>query len=65
MCQGLFRAHGETYQIDASGDGGRKRAEDVHSWVQPFGQSLISTVRFVKFSNLVFKDSNNSTSRIA
>ena len=25
----------ETYQTDATGDGGRKRGQDVYSWAQP------------------------------
>jgi len=28
----------------------------ARSWVQPFGQSLVATARFVKFSNLILKD---------
>ena len=46
----------KTYETDATGNGGRKRVEDVHSWAQPLGQSLIATVRLVEFSNLILKD---------
>jgi hypothetical protein len=45
----------ETYQTDAPGDSSRKRAQDVHSWVQPLGQSLIATVSLVEFPDLVLK----------
>ena len=55
----------ETYQTDAPRDGGRKRGEDIDSWAQPLCQSLIATMRFVKFSNLIFKDSNDSSSGVA
>jgi hypothetical protein len=52
----------ETYQTNAPRDGSRKSVEDVHSWGQPLGQSLIATVRFVELSNLILKDSNNGGS---
>ena len=53
------------YQTDATGNSGRKCVEDVHGWAQPFGQSLIATVRFVKFSNLILKDGEDSVNRVA
>jgi hypothetical protein len=49
----------KTYQTNAARDGSRKRGEDVHSWAQPLRQSLIATMRFVEFSNLIFKDSKD------
>ena len=55
----------ETYQTDAPGNSGRKRAEDVHSWAQPLGQSLIATVRLVELSNLILKDSEYGGNRVA
>ena len=55
----------ETYQTDATGNGGRKCAEDVHGWAQPLGQSLIANVRFVKLSNLILKDGEDGRSRVA
>ena len=55
----------ETYQTDSTGNGGRKRAEDVHSWAQPLGKSLIATVRFVEFSNLILKDGDYGGIRVA
>ena len=53
------------YHTDAPGNSSRKCAEDVNSWAQPLGQSLIATVRFVKFSNLILKDGENGGSRVA
>ena len=55
----------ETYQTDSTGNGGRKRAEDIHGWAQPLGQSFITTVRFVEFSNLILKDGEDGGSGIA
>ena len=55
----------ETYQTDAPGNSGRERAEDVHGWAQPLGQSLIATVRFVEFSNLILKDGDDGGSGVA
>ena len=55
----------KTYETDATGNGGRKRVEDVHSWAQPLGQSLIATVRLVEFSNLILKDGEDGSSRVA
>ena len=55
----------ETYQTDASRNSGRKRVEDVHGWAQPLGQSLIATVRFVEFSNLILKDGDDGGSGVA
>ena len=55
----------ETYQADATRNSGRKRAEDVHGWAQPLGQSFITTVRFVEFSNLILKDGEDGGSGIA
>jgi hypothetical protein len=45
-------SRGETYQTDAPRDGGRKRAEDVHSWAQPLRQSLIAVTRFSRILEL-------------
>ena len=36
--------------------------EDVHSWLQPF---CISTLRLIKFLNLLLKNSENAARRIA
>ena len=55
----------ETYQTNASRNSGRKRVEDVHSWAQPLRQSLITTVRFVEFSNLILKDGGDGGSGVA
>ena len=55
----------ETNQTNATGNSGRKRVEDVHGWAQPLGQSLIGTVRFVEFSNLILKDGEDGNSRVA
>ena len=55
----------KTYQTDSTGNSGRKRAEDVHSWAQPLGQSLVATVRLVEFSNLILKDGEDGNSRVA
>ena len=53
------------YQTDAPGNSSRKCAEDVNSWAQPLGQSLIAAVRFIKLSNLILKDGENGGSRVA
>ena len=55
----------ETYQTDATGNSGRKRAEDVDSWTQPLRQPLVATARFVKFSNLILKNDEDSGGRVA
>ena len=55
----------ETYKTGATGNSGRKRAEDVHGWAQPLGQPLIATVSFVEFSNSILKDSEYGGSRVA
>jgi hypothetical protein len=55
----------ETYQTDAPGNSGRKCEQDINSWAQPLDQFLIATVRFVKFSNLILKDSKDGGSSIA
>ena len=55
----------ETYHTDATRNSGRKCAEDVHGWAQPFGQSLVTTVRFVELSNFILKDSDDGVSRVA
>ena len=55
----------ETYQADAPRNCGRKRGEDVHGWVQPLRQTLVTTARFVQDLNLVLKDSNDSGSGVA
>ena len=55
----------ETNQTNATGNSGRKRVEDVHGWAQPLGQSLIATVRFVEFTNLILKDGEDGNSRVA
>ena len=55
----------ETYQTDTPRDGSRKCGEDVHSWVQPLGQSLIAAARIVKFSHLILKDCNDRGGRDA
>ena len=60
-----IRSRVETYQTDATGNSGRKCVKDVHGWAQPLGQSLIATVRFVKFSNLILKDGEDGVSRVA
>ena len=60
-----IRSRVETYQTNAIGNCGRKCVEDVHGWAQPLGQSLIATVRFVKFSNLILKDGEYGFGRVA
>ena len=55
----------ETYQTDSTGNSGRKCVKDVHGWAQPLGQSLVTTVRFVKLSNLILKDDEDGISRVA
>ena len=60
-----IRSRVETYQTDATGNSGRKCVKDVHGWAQPLGQSLIATVRFVKFSNLILKDGEYGFGRVA
>ena len=44
-----------TYETDAVGDDGRKRAQDAHRWGQPLCHSLIATTRVVKLLNLVLR----------
>ena len=63
--EAYIRSRVETYQTDATGNSGRKCVEDVHGWAQPFGQSLIATARFVKFSNLILKDGKDGVGRVA
>ena len=53
----------KTYHTDTPRDGSRKRAQDVHSRAQPLCQSFIATVKFVKFSDLVLEESEDSGSR--
>ena len=60
-----IRSRVETYQTDATGNSGRKCVEDVHGWAQPLGQSLIATVRSVKFPNLILKDGEYGVGRVA
>ncbi len=55
----------ETYQADALSKGGRKRAQDVHSWVQPLCQSLVVAASLVEFSNLILKHGKDGASRVA
>ena len=52
----------ETYQADAPRDSRGKCVKNVHSWSQPFCQSLIVTTRFVEFSDLILKDRKNGAS---
>ena len=52
----------ETHQTDARRDGGGKRVEDIDSWTQPLGRSLIATSSIVEFSNLILKDRNDGCS---
>ena len=52
----------KTHQTDASGDGGRKRVEDIDSWAQPLCQSLIAGTVFLELSNLIVKDSKYGSS---
>ena len=63
--QRLISSRSETYQTDASRDGGRKRVEDVNSRAQPLGQSLIALTALLKFSYSILKESNNCSSRFA
>ena len=65
MSEAYIRSRVETYQTRASGNSGGKRVEDVHGWAQPLGQSHISTVRFVKLTNLILKDDDYGVSRVA
>ena len=65
MSEAYIRSRVETYQTRASGNSGGKRVEDVHGWTQPLGQSHISTVRFVKLTNLILKDDDYGGSRVA
>ena len=65
ISEDYIRSRVETHQTDATGKSGRKCVEDVHSWAQPLGQSLIAAVRFVKFSNLILKDGKDSVGRVA
>ena len=60
-----IRSRIETYQTDATGNSSGKCVEDVHGWAQPLRQSLVAAVRFVKLLNLIFKDSDDSASRVA
>ena len=60
-----IRSKVEAYQTDTTGDSGRKCVEDVYGWAQPLGQSLIAAVTFVKLSNLILKDGEDSVSRVA
>ncbi len=55
----------ETYQTDALSKDGRKRVQDIHSWDQPLGQSLIATASLVEFPNLVLKHGKNGAGRVA
>ena len=65
ISEAYIRSRVNTYQTDTTGNSGRKCVKDVHSWAQPLGQSLIATVRFVKFSNLILKDGEDSVGRVA
>ena len=65
VSEDYIRSRVETHQTDATGNSGRKCVEDVHGWAQPLGQSLIATVRFVKFSNLILKDGEYGFGRVA
>ena len=65
ISEAYIRPRVETYQTDTTGNGGRKRAEDVHSWAQPLRQSLVAAVRFVEFSNLILKNCEYGGSRVA
>ena len=65
ISEAFIRSRVETYQTDAAGNSSRKCVEDVDSWAQPLGQSLVVAVRFVKFSHLVFKDGEYGISRVA
>ena len=63
--QRLISSRIDTYQTDASRDGGRKRIEDVDGWAQPLRQSLIALTALLKFSNSILEESNNGGSRLA
>ena len=65
ILEAYIKSRVETYQTDATGNGGRKCVEDVHGWSQPLGQSLIAGLRFVKLSNLILKDGDDGFSRVA
>ena len=65
MSEAYISSRFNTYQTDSPRDGGRKSVEDVDSWPQPLCQSLIATMRFVEFSNLLLKDSNDSSGGVA
>ena len=54
-----------SFETNALGQGSRKRAQDVHSWSQPFYHSLITIASVIEFLNLVLKDGDDSTSRVA
>ena len=60
-----FCSRVETHQTDAPRDNARKCPQDVHSRAQPFRQPLVTTVGFVKFSDLVLEESNDGCSRVA
>ena len=65
ISEAYIRSRVNTYQTDTTGNSGRKCVKDVHGWAQPLGQSLIATVRFVKFSNLILKDGEDGVGRVA
>ena len=62
MSEAYISSRFNTYQTDSPRDGGRKGVEDVDSWPQPLCQSHIATMRF---SNLLLKDSNDSSGGVA
>ena len=65
ILEGYIKSRIKTYQTDTTGNSGRKCVEDIYGWAQPLGQSLITTVRFVEFSNLILKDGEDGGSGIA
>ena len=65
ILEAYIKSRVETNQTDATGNSGRKCVKDVHGWAQPLGQSLVTTVRFVKCSNLILKYGEDGISRVA
>ena len=63
--QRFISSRNETYQTDASRDGGRKRVEDVDSRAQPLCQSLIALTALLEFSYSILKEGNNGGTRLA
>jgi hypothetical protein len=53
------------HQSSALAKCGRERAEDIHGWIKPLGESLISAPRSIQFIGFPFKYGEDGLRRIA